>query len=181
MTAVVQPMPYDLLSPSLQQGSMGDGDSGFHELIDDAAAFELLTITVQQPTPPAQLQLEEIRDHHVLNASGSPASLSSATPDYSPVSPPHTRVVGGSSVNNNASGSLSSNASTTSTQQDGGTARPAAAEAGPGERSGEAASSTSFLSPSPAGSEEDVSGKGEPACPWKHFSFGTFSHFFNTL
>ena len=141
-------------SPSLhrQKGHIDDDDSGFDELIDDAATFELLLLPRRSTSPQSPLQ------NHVAS-SRSPANNSSAdsayvTPEYSPISPsPSPRSLPGNE-------SVSSSVSTTSTQPDGGVANSSAEQ---GETSGVGSGVTfSYASPiSPTGSEEDVSEKGE--------------------
>jgi len=135
----------DLLSPHKQ--ILEDGDSGFHELIDDAAAFELMSVQ----SPPAS---------HVLSAEGrhtsstSTGSLLSPLSSASPTSGTAGRVLAGDEGREAAVPVARSASSTGSaaTQPDVG----AVEEAG---REGEGDSG--LLSPSPTGSEEDVSGKGE--------------------
>ena len=152
-------------SPSLhrQKEHIDDDDSGFDELIDDAATFELLPLPRRSTSPQSPLQ------NHVAS-SRSPANNSSAdsayvTPEYSPISPsPSPRSLPGNE-------SVSSSVSTTSTQPDGGVANGSANDAEQGETSGDVSGATfSYSSPiSPTGSEEDVSGKGEheyTQIPW---------------
>lgn len=137
----------DLLSPSHPKQGLGDGDSGFHdELIDDPAAFELI---------PAESPLAS----HVLTAEGrhpSSTSTGSLLSPFaaSPTSGASARVLAddeGKEVAVPIARSASS-PSSASTQPDVGAVEEV-------EREGEGDSG--LLSPSPTGSEEDVSGKGE--------------------
>ena len=136
----------DLLSPHKQ--ILEDGDSGFHELIDDAAAFELMA--VQSPAPPASHVLSAEGRHTSSTSTGSLLSPLSA----SPISGTAERVLADEEGREAAVPVARSASSTGSaaTQPDVG----AVEEAG---REGEGDSG--LLSPSPTGSEEDVSGKGE--------------------
>ena len=158
-------------SPSPQKLGADDSDSGFHELIDDAAVFELsLPKDSESPLSAAEspLQiLEQPTEEHVptqfrlRGANGSSSSgrvsLSSAasytgtsTPEYSPISPsPRPLLNGTDSVS-----------STASTQPDTGVA---GASGQLGEDGGIAFTPVS-PAPSPADSVEDVSGKGEAQC-----------------
>ena len=135
----------DELPSPLQKRQIDDGDSGFHELIDDAATFELLP-TARRSSSPFQVQLQSMQSrNHVAH---SPANnISDSSPEYSPVSP-SPRIVGNESVSSNVS---------TNTQPDGG--MPPAATVEQGESS--TSPGATFMSPSPTGSEEDVSEKGE--------------------
>lgn len=150
----------ELPNPSLQKGNyIDDVDSGFHELIDDAATFELLSVTRRSTSPQSPLQnhVASFRTH--LSNNGSAADSAYVTPEYSrsPVSPsPSPRILAGKE-------SVSSSASTTSTQPDSGVVNGRATDAEPGETSGESSGTTFSCSPptSPTGSEEDVSGKGD--------------------
>ena len=143
----------ELPSPAPQKRPVDDGDSGFHELIDDAATFELLPVIASgRSSSPQAAELQRIHDSHVAaaaiaaarpranideNAGMDSAYSTLTTPEYSPISPSPRSFHGNDSVSSNAS-----------TQPDGTTA--ARLESGGG----------SLLSPSPAGSEEDVSEKG---------------------
>lgn len=119
-----------------QKRATDDGDSGFHELMDDPAAFELLSFDGR--SSPSQAQLQRMQKH----VGNTPASDS--TPEYSPVSP-SPRMVGNDSV------------SSTNTQPDGVTSPAAGAEP---DESNLDRTGTNFFSTSPAASEEDVSEKG---------------------
>ena len=134
----------DLLSPHKQ--ILEDGDSGFHELIDDAAAFELMPV---QSPPASHVPSAEGR-HTSSTSTGSLLSPLSA----SPISGTAERVLADEEGREAAVPVARSASSTGSaaTQPDVG----AVEEAG---REGEGDSG--LLSPSPTGSEEDVSGKGE--------------------
>ena len=178
MSSVFQISREELPSPSPQKRPTGDGDSGYHEPIDDAAAFEQLPpLSLASSSPlsaaatPAQLLQHQ---HHVAAGSGiypyrtrsnevvsssNDSAYGTTTPEYSPLSPtPRLLTDGGNE-------SVSSNGSCT-TQPDSGAVVPAdgSRSDSPYEHVEEAV--VSFLSPSPAGSEEDVSGKGE-----RSFSF----------
>lgn len=150
----------ELPSPSPQKRPTDDGDSGYHEMIDDAAAFELLPPVARRSSSPivaaagSQLQiLQQQKDEHVgANGGGARAndivSADSAytTPEYSPISPtprplPDTESVSSSASTQPDAPGLSGSASSPDAQVGGG--------------------GVTFLSPSPSGSEEDVSGKGE--------------------
>lgn len=134
----------ELPSPSIQKRATDDGDSGFHELMDDPATFELLVFDGRSSSP-SQAQLQRL--HRQLNHVGtSPASnvsdSTSTTPEYSPMSP-SLRIVGNESV------------SSTNTQPDGGMSPAAVVSDG-----GETNLDRPFFSTSPTASEEDVSEKG---------------------
>lgn len=146
----------EMASPGLQKRPSDDDDSGFDEVIDDAATFELLpTVLVglrpRTPSSPAgpQAQLQshvadaaETRSRASEGSAADDSGFSFTTPEYSPLSPsPRPLIENGST------------SSTTSTQPD--SAMTPGLEAG-GERS-----RVTFPSPSPAGSEEDVSEKGK--------------------
>jgi hypothetical protein len=171
MSSVFQISREELPSPSPQKRPTGDGDSGYHEPIDDAAAFEQLPpLSLASSSPlsaaatPAQLLQHQ---HHVAAGSGiypyrtrsnevvsssNDSAYGTTTPEYSPLSPtPRLLTDGGNE-------SVSSNGSCT-TQPDSGAVVPAdgSRSDSPYEHVEEAV--VSFLSPSPAGSEEDVSGK----------------------
>lgn len=157
----------ELPSPSLQKRPTDDADSGFHELIDDATAFELFppSLPRRSASPlsaqsPLQILQQASHEHHVATqfrprANGVDSSSSAAscatTPEYSPISPSPQLL-------ENGTGSVSSNAST---QPDTGIA---ASSSGGLEQHVEE-STISFLNgspdPSPVGSVEDVSGKGK--------------------
>lgn len=123
-----------------QKRATDDGDSGFHELMDDPAAFELLSFDGR--SSPSQAQLQRMQ----RNVGSFPASDSSnTTPEYSPVSP-SPRIVGNESV------------SSTNTQPDGGMSPAAGVEP---EESNLDRTGTNLFSTSPAASEEDVSEKGK--------------------
>lgn len=145
----------ELPSPSIQKRATDDGDSGFHELMDDPATFELLVLDGRSSSPSqAQLQRMHRQMNHVGNSPASNVAYStSTTPEYSPMSP-SPRIVGNESV------------SSTNTQPDGGMSPAAAVE--PGD-SGETNLDRPFFSTSPTASEEDVSEKG-----YLLFSFVTF-------
>lgn len=124
-----------------QKRATDDGDSGFHELMDDPAAFDLSFDG--RSTSPLQAQLQQMQRH---GRSFLPASDSSnTTPEYSPVSP-SPRMVGNESV------------SSTHTQPDGGMSPAAGVEP---EESNLDRTGTNLFSTSPAASEEDVSEKGK--------------------
>jgi hypothetical protein len=179
MSSVFQISREELPSPSPQKRPTGDGDSGYHEPIDDAAAFEHLpplSLASSSPlsaaTTPAQLLQHQ---HHVAAGSGiypyrtrsnevvsssNDSAYGTITPEYSPLSPtPRILTNGGNE-----------SVSSCTTQPDSGAVVPADGSRSdcPYEQVEEAV--ISFLSPSPAGSEEDVSGKGERSFSFR-FSF----------
>ena len=134
----------------VQQRVLGDGDSGFHEFIDDASTFELF----QTPLQSSQLFPAAERHHlyHSRAGEGSDGSrsLSEVSSPCSPVAPTEARLIL----------SVSSSDSVT-TQPDVGLV-----EEGDGDGEGkQEAEIVAFMSPSPVGSEEDISGKGEIYAP----------------
>ena len=169
----------DLPSPSPHKPQPnGDGDSGFDELIDDAAAFEF-TPPVSRVSPLAaaaashrqlqilhEQQLLQQQQQHVAGETGgrrvlypyrsrsnevvsSDSAYSTTTPEYSPLSP-SPRPLATDSVSSSGSTQPDSNGGVAAGSS------PNGIPDGRGEVSG-----GSPLSPSPAGSEEDMSGKGE--------------------
>ena len=179
-SALFQVSREDLPSPSPHTPQPnGDGDSGFDELIDDAAAFEF-TPPVSRVSPLAaaaashrQLQilheqqlLQQQQQQHVAGETGgrrvlypyrsrsnevvsSDSAYSTTTPEYSPLSP-SPRPLATDSVSSSGSTQPDSNGGVAAGSS------PNGIPDGRGEVSGR-----SPLSPSPAGSEEDMSGKGE--------------------
>lgn len=157
----------EMASPSLQKRPTDDGDSGFDELIDDAATFELLPASVvarrissRSASPRGQLQMAMLQNREPLVAPAETVTTPSrasegsvtedsgyslTTPEYSPLSPSPRPLIGNGSVSSNAS-----------TQPDAGLPEATAVLENGGE-----GSRVTFLPPSPAGSEEDVSGKGK--------------------
>ena len=180
MSSVFQVSREELPSPSPQKRPAGDGDSGYHEPIDDAAAFEHLpplslpssfSSPLSGGTSAAQLLQQHAHVVGPVSSGGAGRGLypyrsrsnevvSSSTPSdsaysttasesFSPLSPSPRLLAGGNN-------SISSNGSVM-TQPDSG-------ERDGGSPTGQTEEAViSFLSPdtSPAGSEEDVSGKGE--------------------
>lgn len=122
-----------------QKRATDDGDSGFHELMDDPAAFDLSFDG--RSSSPLQAQLRMQRHVGSFLASDS----SNTTPEYSPVSP-SPRLVGNESV------------SSTHTQPDGAMSPAAGVEP---EESNLDRTGTNLFTTSPAASEEDVSEKGK--------------------
>ena len=171
MSSVFQVSREELPSPSPQKRPTDDGDSGYHEPIDDAAAFEQLpplSLPTSSPLSAGHAaSTAALLQQHVAAGSGAgghypyrtrsnevvssstDSAYSTTTPEYSPLSPsPRPLTVNGTE-------SVSSNGSC-ATQPDSGAVL--------GENSNDRQTEEaviSFLSPSPAGSEEDVSGKGE--------------------
>ena len=178
-TAIFQIYRDDLPSPVPRKAQpVGDGDSGYDELIDDAAAFEFTPpVSHLSPSPlaaaagsHASQQLHILREQqqqqqYVARSRGggvypyrsrsnevvsstADSAYSTSTPEYSPVSP-SPRALRGFSV---------------STQPDGAeTVSENGRSNGSPDGRREESTGNSPLSPSPAGSEEDVSEKGEKA------------------
>lgn len=136
----------DLLSPSPSERVLEDGDSGFHELIDDAAAFELMP--VQSPLA-----------SHVLSAEGRHTSSTSTGSLLSPFPASPTSGAAGRALADDEGREVAVPVARSASSTGSAVTQP---DIGAVEETGrEGEGDSGLLSPSPTGSEEDVSGKGE--------------------